>query len=288
VYDYSKYYPVRYVGVNDGVYRPKVINAVVHQTWKSEVLPWEQKECLVPNFNKDCIKYRKWKKAYMSVREMNPGYDFIFWTDKNITDFIEKEYPWFLETFKSYPYNIQRVDAARYFILYHYGGIYMDMDIGCLRSLDPLRQFQVVLPATNPSGFSNDFLMSVPRHPFFKNLTDNLSDWNHYYGTKYPTVFISTGPYYVNHQYVLYPQKQEIDILPTVLYSGNTSDTFLLHYDGNSWHAIDGEIILGIYTHWWTIIGIFVLAVCGFLYYLYINQRFTIYYDWGDGQPHLE
>jgi len=40
-----------------------------------------------------------------------------------------KEYPWFLETFDSYPYNIERADVIRYFALYHFGGIYLDLDL---------------------------------------------------------------------------------------------------------------------------------------------------------------
>jgi mannosyltransferase OCH1-like enzyme len=37
-------------------------------------------------------------------------------------------YPWFLETFDGYVYPIQRADAIRYFVLHHFGGIYIDLD----------------------------------------------------------------------------------------------------------------------------------------------------------------
>jgi len=37
-------------------------------------------------------------------------------------------YPWFLETFDGYVYPIQRADAIRYFVLYYFGGIYIDLD----------------------------------------------------------------------------------------------------------------------------------------------------------------
>jgi mannosyltransferase OCH1-like enzyme len=40
-------------------------------------------------------------------------------------------YPWFLETFDGYPYPIQRADAIRYFVLHHFGGIYIDLDDVC-------------------------------------------------------------------------------------------------------------------------------------------------------------
>ena len=49
---------------------------------------------------------------------------------------MNKEYSSFLPVYESYPYNIQRVDAARYFILYHFGGVYLDLDIGCKSNRD--------------------------------------------------------------------------------------------------------------------------------------------------------
>jgi len=38
---------------------------------------------------------------------------------------IATKFPWFLDTYKSYPYGIQRADALRYFVLYEYGGVYI-------------------------------------------------------------------------------------------------------------------------------------------------------------------
>lgn len=50
------------------------------------------------------------------------------WTEKASRDFIETEYPWFLRAYDRYRYPVQRVDAVRYFLMLHYGGIYMDLD----------------------------------------------------------------------------------------------------------------------------------------------------------------
>jgi mannosyltransferase OCH1-like enzyme len=41
---------------------------------------------------------------------------------------------WFVlvsNRFNSYPFPISKTDAGRYFLLYHYGGVYSDLDIGC-------------------------------------------------------------------------------------------------------------------------------------------------------------
>lgn len=54
------------------------------------------------------------------------------WNMKTSRAFIEDEFPGFLETYDGYKFPIQRVDVLRYFLLRHYGGIYLDMDnVGC-------------------------------------------------------------------------------------------------------------------------------------------------------------
>ena len=44
---------------------------------------------------------------------------------------IEVHYPWFIEQYDGYSQEIMRINAARYFILYHHGGIYLDIDMEC-------------------------------------------------------------------------------------------------------------------------------------------------------------
>ena len=41
---------------------------------------------------------------------------------------------------------MQRADAMRLFFLHKYGGIYIDLDIECRRSLDFLRHYSWVMP----------------------------------------------------------------------------------------------------------------------------------------------
>ncbi len=57
------------------------------------------------------------------------------WTDAKSRELIATEYPWFLNTFDNYSQPIQRADAIRYFVLAHFGGIYIDLDDVCSFSL---------------------------------------------------------------------------------------------------------------------------------------------------------
>lgn len=90
--------------------REKFIPKIIHQTWVNETIP------------------TKWLDAQRSCQELHSDYEYKLWTNEKSREFIETEYPWFLETYDNYPYPIMRADSIRYFILSHYGGIYIDLD----------------------------------------------------------------------------------------------------------------------------------------------------------------
>ncbi len=178
----------------------------------------------------------------------------MLWTDIGSRKFVAEHYPWFLETFDGYKYNIQRADAIRYFVLHHFGGIYIDLDIGCLRRMDPLLAYPVVLPKTIPVGVSNDLMFSAKGHPFMEQTIHNLVTFDHSWVLNYPTVMFSTGPMFLSAQYGIYtsahPNTASVDIriLPKSLYGKNAKEgeapySFFSHYYGSSWHADDAAFI---------------------------------------------
>ena len=119
----------------------------------------------------------------------------MLWTDATSREFIKTNYPAHLHMYDSYKYPIQRADSIRYFVLHHFGGIYMDLDIGCRRRLDPLLQgdWDVILPVTKPVGVSNDLILSSKGSAFIDDTIHALPAWNHEWVSNYPTVMFSTG-----------------------------------------------------------------------------------------------
>jgi inositol phosphorylceramide mannosyltransferase catalytic subunit len=183
----------------------------------------------------------------------------MLWTDASSREFIANNYPWFLDTFDDYTYPIQRADAIRYFVLHHYGGIYLDLDVGCLRPLDPLLIYPVILPKTIPVGVSNDLIFAEKGHSLFDQAIHNLIAFDHSWVLNYPTVMFSTGPMFLSAQYGLYTSShpstfvEDIRILPKSLYGKNAKEgeaphSFFSHYYGSSWHADDAGFIFGLYT----------------------------------------
>mmetsp|Transcript_52484 Transcript_52484/g.94317 ORF Transcript_52484/g.94317 Transcript_52484/m.94317 type:complete len:515 (-) Transcript_52484:125-1669(-) len=98
-------------------YVPKII----HQTWKDKQLP--------PAFE-------NWSKSW---QECLPDWEFRLYTDEDNRNYIKQNFPEFLETYDNYDANIKRVDAVRYAYLAVDGGLYVDLDIECLR--DPYSLF---------------------------------------------------------------------------------------------------------------------------------------------------
>ncbi|KAJ7368422.1 glycosyltransferase family 32 protein [Mycena albidolilacea] len=230
------------------------IPRILHQTWKTGTLP------------------EKWKSISQECRDMMPDYEYMLWTDESSREFIARHYPWFLNTFDDYSYAILRADAIRYFVLYHYGGIYLDLDIGCLRPLDPLLVYPVILPKTIPVGVSNDLMFAEKHHPFLAQTIHNLATFDHSWILNYPTVMFSTGPMFLSIQHGIYSSQRapggNIRILPKSLYGKNAKPaeaphSFFTHHYGSSWHSDDAAFIwfLGVWGKGLMWIGLALLLV---------------------------
>jgi mannosyltransferase OCH1-like enzyme len=245
-----------------------VIPAIIHQTIK--------KESMLETMSKD------WKDAYQSCRDKYPDYQYFLWTDENAREFIKKEFPEFLEVYDSYPYDIQRADAVRYFALYKYGGIYHDLDIGCERDWEILRDRAAIFPETSPFGVSNDLMMSRKSHPLLKKMCENLSNFNKIFGTKYLTVMFSTGPVFVDAQIIEFMREQkytrnEADLLYMlggILYGGN-QESFVFHVDGSTWHGDDVRVLQYLYSHYLFILSILIAVIPITFIYLKRHKRKT-------------
>jgi inositol phosphorylceramide mannosyltransferase catalytic subunit len=141
------------------------IPPIIFQTWKSKTD--------IPEH------FAYWSET---LRNENPTYMYRLWDDADNRAFVVKNYPWFLERYDSYPAEIYRADAIRYFFLFQFGGIYADMDTEGLRSLDALlNQGGVVLGRMGPNpnhehSMPNALMMSEPRQEFWLFVMSLLLD----------------------------------------------------------------------------------------------------------------
>jgi mannosyltransferase OCH1-like enzyme len=103
-------------------------------------------------------------------------------TDADNLSFISSQYPEYLELYTGFKYNIQRVDLVRYMYMDHYGGVYADLDLECIKSVDALleqhNQILTLEPSTNflnnPKLIANYFLAFEPGSLFMKKVLNDI------------------------------------------------------------------------------------------------------------------
>ena len=197
-----------------------VIPKIVIQTWKDKDIP------------------AKYLSLIDNIKKHNPDYEYLFFTDNDILSFMKQHYPEYLQTYEKLPIKIQKIDFFRYVAVYHYGGVYMDLDMDGLKNMDDILQYNTVFPVdeyiTDRLGhnkrykyyYNNNqkFLLgqyafaAEPRNEFIKLLVDNIHNNIHsivksvnHDDQEY--VYKTTGPDYVSKIYMDYTQKSTIHIL---------------------------------------------------------------------------
>lgn len=78
----------------------------------------------------------------------NFGFEIFIWNDPRIVIFSKKYYPFALEAFLKARNYAEAADIARYLIVYHFGGYYMDWDIQLLN----VKEF-ISVTKNNPKGY---------------------------------------------------------------------------------------------------------------------------------------
>ncbi|XP_063444946.1 uncharacterized protein LOC134725227 isoform X2 [Mytilus trossulus] len=245
------------------------IPLIIHQTWKSKNVPDKWKDAQASWTNQSVI--------YPLKRKYNE-FVYMLWTDKMLDTFIKEKYPWFYNAFHSYHFPISRTDAGRYFLLYHYGGVYSDLDIGCnnqsirkiLSSIEGHEGVGVM--EVRPYGFSLEVLISAKGHPFMKSVISGLIPAQARHPIPYLTVLLSAGPLYFTAKYGLYKNKHEIHIVSPALYEGK----YFKHYHGGSWHSWDGELIWWFYNHGPLFLKLIILAVIIFIVVTLKNNNTSV------------
>ncbi len=155
----------------------------------------------------------QFRKFQLQTQEIFKDYEYILWNLESIRSLIKDEYPWFLKTYDAYPTDMHRGDVGRYFILYHYGGIYLDIDY--VPQVDPYKYLNPYYPTIleSPYWMTEQFgtaLMASPtKHDFWKTVFETLELHKNLYSP-----VAATGPILIDVSVSSYKDSQRIHILP--------------------------------------------------------------------------
>ena len=204
------------------------IPRIIHHTWKDGNVP------------------DKWHATWRSCLAAHNGYEKKFWTHAAMEAFIEEEYPWFLATYKGYRYDIQRADSFRLFALYHFGGVYSDLDVGCRVSVHDIMQnlsdYRVLLAEAQPTGIKTELLATTAKHHLFEMAISGLCSANWWYALPYLDVMFSTGPMFLTGILSLY-SGHDVYIMSFLEYNRHFWVT-----KGDSWHEWDAKFFITLFN----------------------------------------
>lgn len=167
----------------------------------------------------------------MKMRSHNPDEKFLFFTDADILSFMKLFGSEYYDVFIHLKYKIQQIDFFRYLIIYHYGGIYLDLDMDIHSSFKSLDKTKCIFPIeiketkeTNNILIGNYAFYAPPRHPFLKHIIDcimnpipdddiKIAQDNHTDPKEHVYVYLTTGPELVTRAYWSYPDRENIILL---------------------------------------------------------------------------
>jgi hypothetical protein len=95
-------------------------------------------------------QHRAWIEGWLAL---HPGWEHVLWTDENRPTLVNESEFLVARSFA------QKADIARYELVYRQGGVYVDTDTECLRSIEPLLDGVAAFAAEHRPG-------TVQNHPF--------------------------------------------------------------------------------------------------------------------------
>jgi len=216
----------------------------------------------------------------------HPNWDYYLWDQNSILDLIESSYNSNIKSlYEKLPKMIQKIDLAKYLILYKYGGVYVDMDMESIQPLDSLVNsspysdlFVVELDIACPSNkkfclamwfvtegkyikgptYNNAFLASRPNHPFWIDVITKIPYHikRKWYQNDIMYIFNSTGPILItsvlrDHKY------HNLHICPSKYFEPcnhskkkcdfSTKEVYANHHFSNTWMSNNMKILMYLY-----------------------------------------
>jgi hypothetical protein len=129
----------------------------IHQIWDKEEYP---------------IKYIKHRS---SLLDKHSDWEYKLWNLNECRDLIKLKYNYFLNIFDNFKYNIQKIDAARFFILDYEGGFYTDVDIYFYKNVEDLfNTKKAIVFNENSNQYICNSVMYNNNSLFFKKICKQL------------------------------------------------------------------------------------------------------------------
>lgn len=221
------------------------------------------------------------KVSSANVKLINPDFEYLYFTDKDVRDFVGRQFPQYKKMFNSFRFNIQKYDFFRYLAIYHFGGFYFDLDMLLCENLSSLLDHSCVFPFERiginqylPKTFNmrwdigNYAFGAVPGHPFIGAIINNCEkaqgepDWSQKMLKSIPWIFrkdayvlCTTGPGLVTRTFA---ENKDLQSSVTILMPGsihnrenwNRFGKYGIHVMLSSWRKRRNPFFNLIWRYW--------------------------------------
>jgi mannosyltransferase OCH1-like enzyme len=212
----------------------KKIPKIIHQIWFQGI----------ENLNKE-----PYLSCFKSILYGIKGTDWkhMIWDQNSIEELIKNNYPQYWNLYNRYEYMILKIDLARYIILYHYGGVYIDMDMEYIKDFyDLIEENDTLIVNKTYQGFVNNGVILSSQYNNFWIYYINILNKKSPKSIFEPKLFYverATGPFEFNKMIKNYSKNNYVKILDyeyfepcyTKYKCNLTHNSRLKNYFGNSW-----------------------------------------------------
>jgi mannosyltransferase OCH1-like enzyme len=216
----------------------------------------------------------KHQAAIDSCRQVHGGWNHTIWTDETASTFMQSHYPSIYPHYRGYPQSIQRANILRYALLDHFGGVYIDLDVTCRQSLEPLRDISWLSPGAHPAGVNNAFIQARRGHPFLRHLLSAVPSRDITWGLPYIENMLSTGCMFYSNMWMSYARSHvssdpidrvriladEQGNIESHMLRGIITTPLFKHGGASSWHGWDAAAIVIIGKYYSLIFQLFLVS----------------------------
>jgi len=156
----------------------------------------------------------KYKHMQEKWKNLHCHWTYKCWDSRSIQQLVHDHYPEYEAMYNGLQPMILKIDVAKYFILHYHGGVYLDLDIDCIRCLDSLFDdgYELYLPEmkidqgvamwvvtlgrfSTGNYWNNEFLASCPGHRYWTDLLLQINeDKDKFYMNRWFKVLNLAGP----------------------------------------------------------------------------------------------
>ncbi len=119
-------------------------------------------------------EYARYQQTWL---DHHPDWQLHLWTEDNIPHPLRRP-----EAAEKLRVPAERANILRLELLWRHGGVYLDTDFECLRSIEPLiDQAELFISLAKPGRVNNALMGSIPNHPLLDHALDQIQP-RQYYG----------------------------------------------------------------------------------------------------------